>query len=412
MPHRSRYVPRNYRWFNKLVRFTYGVWLRLFFRIEVTGDDAAKTLLPPFVVISNHVTILDPFILSVLLREPVYWITSDGNMRTSLMRALLRLVGSIPKSKSIPDIETVNWTVEVIRKRGGVVGIFPEGEQSWDGTTLPLVPSTAKLLKLLKVPVLAAVIKGGYSSLPRWTTARRRGRIEVEFKLAFDPAEPKARKVEEIGERLEAALRHDEAAWQEKARVPFVALRRAEHVELGLFMCPRCEAVGSLRSSRSRLNCVSCGMALKLDPFGRFRSRIDGPPVFSNIRDWNRWQADAFRRRLLREANLLRDSGSRPHRPLFSDAGAMMLRGRKMNPLRVLRTGTLILYPDRLELATLLGERLRFPIALIEGISVLKRDILEFYVGRDLYQTRFPMRPTSARKWQTAVSILAEAAGK
>ena len=401
MQHRSRYVPRNYRWFNKLVRITYGIWLRAFFRIETRGLDAARALLPPFVVVSNHVTILDPFILSILLREPVYWITSDGNMRTRLMRSLLRLVGSIPKSKAIPDIETVNWTVDVIRKRGGVVGIFPEGEQSWDGTTLPLVPSTAKLLKLLKVPVLAAVIKGGYSSLPRWTKARRRGRIEVEFKVVFDPSELKAGKVDEIGRRLEAALHHDEVAWQEKARVPFVALRRAEHVELGLFMCPRCEAVGSLKSSRSRINCVSCGMALKMDPFGRFRSRIDGPPVFSNIRDWNRWQAGAFRSRILR------DSGTRPSGPLFSDAGAMLLRGRKMNPLRMLRTGTLILYPDRLELATLLGERLRFPIVGVEGVSVLKMDILEFYVGKDLYQTRFPLRPTSARKWQTAISILA-----
>jgi 1-acyl-sn-glycerol-3-phosphate acyltransferase len=404
MPRRSRYVPRNYRWFNKLIRFSYGFWLRVFFRVDGVGADIARSLPPPFVVVSNHVTVLDPFILSTFLREPVYWITSDGNMRTRIMRALLRLVGSIPKSKAIPDIETVNWTVEVIRKRGGVVGIFPEGQQSWDGTTLPLVPSTAKLLKLLKVPVLAAVIKGGYSSLPRWTGARRRGRIEVEFKLLFSPEELKAAKADEIGEKLVAALAHDEAAWQEKARVPFIAFRRAEHVELGLFMCPRCEAIGSLRSARSRLNCLSCGMALKLDQFGRFRSRIDGPPAFATIRDWDSWQALAFERYIERE------SDGHPGAPLFSDGGAMMLHGRKMNPLKLLRTGTLILYPDRIELATLLGERLGFPVAGIEGISVLKKNILEFYVGRDLYQTRFPMSSASARKWQTAVEILSRRA--
>jgi 1-acyl-sn-glycerol-3-phosphate acyltransferase len=401
MPRRSRYVPRNYRWFNKLIRFTYGLWVRVFFRVEGKGADVARNLAPPFVVVSNHVTILDPFILSTFLREPVYWITSDGNMRTRIMRALLRLVGSIPKSKAIPDIETVNWTVEVIRKRGGVVGIFPEGQQSWNGTTLPLVPSTAKLLKLLKVPVLAAVIKGGYSSLPRWTGARRQGRIEVEFKLLFTVEELKAEKPDRIGARLDAALSHDETAWQERAKTPFIALRRAEHVELALFMCPRCEAIGSLKSARSRLNCLACGMALRLDPLGRFKARTDGPPPFASIRDWDRWQEGAFERRVTR------DAGGRPEAPLFSDAGAMMLHGRKMNPLRLLRTGTLILYPDRIELATLLGERLRFPVAAIEGISVLKKNILEFYVGRDLYQTRFPMRSASARKWQTAVEILA-----
>lgn len=406
MPRRGRYVPRNYRWFNKLVRYSYGLWLRAFFRIEGRNAELARTVPPPFVIVSNHVTVLDPFILSTFLREPVYWITSDGNMRTRLMRALLRLVGSIPKSKAIPDMETVNWTVEVIRRRRGVVGIFPEGQQTWDGTTLALVPSTAKLLKLLKVPVLAAVIRGGYSSLPRWSGARRRGRIEVEFKLLFSAEELKALKAEEIRARLEEALAHDEAAWQEKARIPFIALRRAEHVELALFKCPRCAAVGSLRGLRSRLNCLSCGMALRLDSLGRFRARDDGPPTFSTIRDWDRWQATAFERDLVREA------AERPRSPLFSDAGAMVLQGRKMNPLRLLRTGTLILFPDRIELATLLGERIRFPLAEIEGIGVLKRNILEFYVGRNLFQVRFPMRSASARKWQTAALLLAGRAPK
>jgi len=406
MQGRTRYVPLNVRWFNRLVRTTYGLWVHLFFRVEGRNAQAAKALKPPFVLVSNHVTVLDPFILSTFLREPVYWITSDGNMRSRLIRALLRLVGSIPKSKFIPDIETVNWTVEVIRRRGGVVGIFPEGQQTWDGTTLPLVPSTAKLLKLLKVPVLAAVIKGGYSSLPRWTNARRRGRMEVEFKLAFAPEELKRLDVAEIRSRLEIALAHDEAAWEEKARVPFEALRRAEHIELGLFMCPRCEALGELRSSGARLNCQACGIALKLDAFGRIRPRKGEAPVFTTIRDWDRWQAIAF------ELRIRRDAAARPDRPIFSDPGALVLRGRKMNPLRRLRSGTLILYPDRVELATFLGERLRFPIADIEGISVLKRSTLEFYVGKILYQTRFALSSASARKWSAAVEILAQWAAK
>lgn len=406
MQGRTRYIPRNVRWFNRLIRATYCLWLHLFFRVEAMNGQTAKALKPPFILVSNHVTVLDPFILSTFLREPVYWITSDGNMRSSLMRALLRLVGSIPKSKSIPDIETVNWTVEIIRRRGGVVGIFPEGQQTWDGTTLPLVPSTAKLLKLLRVPVLAAVIKGGYSSLPRWTNARRRGRMEVEFKLAFAPEELKLMGTDAILSRLEAALAHDETAWEEKARVPFEALRRAEHVELGLFMCPRCEALGELRSAGSRLNCQACGMALKLDSFGRIRVRRGEAPVFATIRDWDRWQAIAFERRIRWEA------AARPDRPIFSDPGALILRGRKMNPLRRLRSGTLILYPDRVELATFIGERLRFPVADIEGISVLKRSTLEFYIGKNLYQTRFAMSSASARKWSAAVEILASRAEK
>ena len=55
----------------------------------------------------------------------------------------------------------------------------------------------------------------------------------------------------------------------------------------------------------------------------------------------------------------------------------MLLRGYRMNPLRRIRTGVMILYPDRIELATLLGERLAFPVADIEGAGVLKQQLFE-----------------------------------
>ncbi len=396
----KRYVPRNYRWFNKLLRWSYGLWLRRFFRVRTVNGDMARRMRPPFVVVANHVTIVDPFMLGSLLGEPVYWITSDGNMRTRIMKALLRLVGSIPKSKVIPDIETVGWTVEVIRKRGGVVGVFAEGQASWDGATLPLIPSTAKLLKLLKVPVVAAVIKGGYLSLPRWSWARRRGGIEIEWKRLLEPEELKALTAEEIQARLERGLAHDEFEWEERARLRYSSLRRAEHLELSLYRCPHCEAVGSLRSSGSRFYCIACGMALRLDSRLRVTGARGWEAPFSSIRDWDRWQAGAMRDAVRAAAR------DRPERPIFADAGAVLLRGYRLNPLRPLRTGTLVLYPDRLELATILGERLAFPLARVEGINVLKRALLEFYVGRELYQVRFPFRHISARKWMDAVNAL------
>ena len=368
MPGRTRYVPQNIRWFNRILRTTYGLWLHAFFRVEGKNVNLAKALKPPFVIVSNHVSVLDPFILGSFLREPVYWITSDGNMRSRLMRALLTLVGSIPKSKSIPDIETVNWTVEVIRRRGGVVGIFPEGQQSWDGTTLPLVPSTAKLLKLLKVPVLAAVIKGGYSSLPRWTGARRRGRMEVEFKLLFGPEELKALGPRRYARGSSGPLPRRDGLAGEGARSLHGAAqggaRRAGPIHVpslrGRRIAPELALPPQLPVLRDgpQARCVRALQVRKGDAPGLREHPGLGPMA-----------AEAFERLVSRR----RGRGTRGGRDSSRIAGALILRGRKMNPLRRLRSGTLILYPDRIELATLLGERLRFPLADIEGISVLKR---------------------------------------
>jgi 1-acyl-sn-glycerol-3-phosphate acyltransferase len=419
MARKTRYVPANSRAFNRLIKWSYGAWLRWAYGLESRNSAFIQGLKAPYVVVANHVTTRDPFMLGILLPKPVYWITSDGNMRTRFMRFFLRRVGSIPKSKAIPDIETVRLIVEVIRKGKGVVGIFPEGQQSWDGHSLPLMSGTAKLLKLLKVPVVAALIEGGYLSLPRWAWIHRKGRVRVEWKLLFRPEELASLSLEAIEERLKAGLEHDEYEFQARERLPFYGSNRAEHLELGLFMCPVCESVARMRSFGERLHCTACGSTWRLDRYGYLHAlgeagrptRLKGAGAglgdterrFSTIRDWDLWQGGAF-------AALI--AKAEADRPFLSDSGVLLFRGRRMNPLHRIRSGTLVLYPDRLELATLLGERLSFPIASIAGAGVHKRNTLEFYSGRDLYQVRFPLRSISARKWATAMEYFQASGAK
>lgn len=159
-----KYRPRAQKWFNIMLRYSYGLYLRYYFKISARGLGQIKALSPPYVLVPNHMGMLDPFMVNAFIPHPVHWVTSDGNMRSRAMKMLLSLVGSIPKSKSIPDMVTIGWIVEVIRKRGGIVGIFAEGQASWDGHTQELAPATGKLLKLLKVPVVVAILKGAYYS--------------------------------------------------------------------------------------------------------------------------------------------------------------------------------------------------------------------------------------------------------
>lgn len=403
VPSKSAYRPENPRWFNRILRGTYGMYLRVMYRIRAVNTEIFSELRPPYVIVPNHVTMVDPFMIGALVPEPVYWIASDGNMRTTVMRALMRLVGSIPKSKSIPDLQTINGIVEVIRKRKGVVGIFPEGMASFDGHTQDLVPATGKLLKLLKVPVVTAVLKGGFYSLPRWSWKRRRGRMEIEFKVALSPQEVKSLKPEEILTRIQSSLEHDEAEWLRNRTVHFSGKKnRAENLETVLFQCPYCGAVGSMRSRRDRFHCAACGHTERLDRFYRFRP-VDGKaPRFATIREWSLWQEKAFR------TYLEERSSTQPDAPLFWDVGVFLLKSWKLSPMRKVRTGRLVMYRDRIELIPLVGPPLVFPLSEVEGEGVLKRNLFEFYRGRMLYRARFPSRRSSARKWMMAIGILRE----
>lgn len=316
------------------------------------------------------------------------------------------MVGSIPKSKAIPDLETIDWIVRIVRKRGGVVGIFAEGQSSWDGHTQPIIPSTAKLIKLLKVPVVVAVLKGSYLSQPRWSWNHRIGDMEIEFKLALDPGLIRTSSPETILAGLESAMEYDEETWRAEHPVIHRSNRRANHLELSLFLCPVCGQAGSMRSLMNRLYCRSCGHVVRLSPEYNFTAVGSSTPRFGTIREWDQWQKGAWRDRLA-----LARSGA-PMQPIVSDSGVTVYKGYRMNPLRRIRTGSLILFPDRLELATLSGERIRFPVAEIAGQGVLKQQLFEFYIGKYLYQFRFPKRFQSARKWLDAIHALKELAGQ
>ncbi|MBN1243578.1 MAG: 1-acyl-sn-glycerol-3-phosphate acyltransferase [Spirochaetales bacterium] len=407
MPSRSRYTPNNYRFFNRLLRITFGAWLKRAYNLEVVGLEVFRRVRPPYVVVPTHAAMLDPFLVGSFVPAPVYWVTGDGNMRTRLLRSLLKLVGSIPKSKAIPDMETVGMMVDVIRKKRGVVGVFAEGQATWDGRTQGVFPSTAKLLKLLKAPVVVAVLKGMYLSHPRWSWLRRKGKVVLEFKLAFEPEELKTLDADAIHERLVAAMDHDEFRWLEGRKESWRGRARAEHLELALFTCPECGAVGSLRSFRNRFRCHACGALARVDRRGGFVPVGEAKPFrFRDIGEWDAWQGGAFR------AWLAERSARHPDRPLFADPGVALLKGHRMNPLRRLRTGLLVLYPDRIELAPVLGARLSFPLGALSGIGTLKQHLFEFYDGKALYQVRFARRWCSGRKWQAALEFLADLRGE
>jgi 1-acyl-sn-glycerol-3-phosphate acyltransferase len=412
---RSAYRPYNPRWFNRLIRFSFGIYLSRHFRIHCIGRELFDTLKPPFVIIPNHVAMLDSLMVGSNVPQPIYWIASDGNMRTTFMRFVLKLVGTIPKSKYIPDLETINGIVEVIRKRKGVIGIFPEGTATFDGHTQDLVPATGKLLKLLKVPVVTAIVKGAYHSMPRWSWTNRLGRVEIEFKTAISAEEIKQSKADEILIRLKNALEYDEAEWQKERQIPYSGKARAENLQTVLFRCPSCGNDESMRSQGHRFTCEACGASWYLDRYyslrpqgGNLRARSGKlpPQELGTIRDWSLWQAGSFTESLTK-----RVGGS--NEPLFSDHVSIFL-GRKLNPLRKLETGRFVLFPDRVQLDTMAtdtGCTLTFPLAEIEGEGIFKRNILEFYHNRSLYQVRFPSRNSSALKWLLAFGVLRSLAG-
>jgi 1-acyl-sn-glycerol-3-phosphate acyltransferase len=391
---------RTHRGFNKFLQHTLGRYLDARFNLVGEHLDVVEGLAPPYLVLSNHMAFWDPFIISAFLPEPVSYVTSDNNFRNPVLRFLLGLVGAIPKSKFMSDYETVRHIFR-IRDRGGIVGIFPEGRRSWDGHTMPLLYATAKLVKLLRTPVLAVVFKGGFLSMPRWSPRIRTGRLTVSFSQLFEAGDLRRMSVDEIYDRMTTALAYDEYAYQRHAMIPFRGRKRAENMEQSLFACPECEGIGTLRSQKNSFRCLGCGLDVYYNVYG-FLEQRKGRLQFDNVRDWNVWQLDYLRRymaeRLTREDD--------PE--LIVDVRTLLMRGYRRVRMRKLRVGSAHLFRDRIEFDPVVAQRIVFPLHGVHGTNVQRGEKLEFYHREYVYRFNFLDRHVSSYKWLNAVSILQE----
>ena len=139
------------------------------YNVKVTRNDTIG-LKPPFLVLGNHVTDFDPFFINSYIEEPISFVAASSAFRKPHVRMLLNYAGAIPKTKSRTDTSTIRNILKA-KKAGKVIGIFPEGNRTWNGLTEPMVYSTVKLIKSLILRSSAA----DPFFRPVWQSDRARG---------------------------------------------------------------------------------------------------------------------------------------------------------------------------------------------------------------------------------------------
>ena len=399
---RARRRIRGSQALNKVLRLTLGPWLVRRYRVTAENRELLRRLRPPYLVLPNHSSVWDPFFVNNFVPGVIHYVVSDANFRSKLVEFGLGLVGSIPKTKVMSDLDTVKNIMKV-KEAGGIVGIFPEGQNTWDGHTLPMYFSTAKLAKLLKVPVVTARISGAYLSKPRWSRARRRGRITIRYDLAFTPEQLRKASTQEIDARVLELLDHDDYEFNRVHRHKYIGPNRAEYAEIALFTCPQCREFANLRSSGNLLGCRECGYTVRLGLYGFF-TPVSGTCRFDTIREWNLWQIEELRRRIDDFVTSAEDT------PLFTEERVKVEIGYKSMPLEAYGTGRLELYPGRIELSGRGGARDVFEIGRIVGMNVQNNEYLEFYHHDHLFKITILDPRGCTYKWDLATRFMQERA--
>jgi 1-acyl-sn-glycerol-3-phosphate acyltransferase len=171
------------RWFYQLAILLLGKPIQYLFRLQPVN----ARLVPRSgggILVANHVTLFDPIWIYDVLRRPVYFVATDELFRGRLLGSLLRWFGAFPKRKAASDLKTMKNMMQVLG-RGGLVGLYPEGVRTWDGTNGPLIPTIARLIRRMKVPVYTCRLEGGYLAWPRWASKWRRIPVRMVFNRLY-----------------------------------------------------------------------------------------------------------------------------------------------------------------------------------------------------------------------------------
>ncbi len=141
---------------------------RIAFKLTVTGTDQ----LPkhgPYLIASNHLSFIDPFILLSALPRSVfaqlYTLGWEPYFRSSFRLWVARVGHVIPVGPETPVISVLRASAALLRS-GKSLLIFPEGERSIDGQLLPFKKGIGVLACELGVPIIPVKIEGSYQAWP------------------------------------------------------------------------------------------------------------------------------------------------------------------------------------------------------------------------------------------------------
>jgi 1-acyl-sn-glycerol-3-phosphate acyltransferase len=176
-------LPLHSRIIRSILLFILRMFFRIFLKIEMSGKETLS-LYSPFVCVLNHQSIFDPFIILAFLYQRIGFLTKSTSFARGIERYFLKLGLSIPTTRYQTDPEVIRHILNYL-KRGIPVGIFPEGERSWDGQMQPFKHSVVRLLVSLKQPVIPINIENAFSFMPRWAKFPRKQSLRLTVRPAF-----------------------------------------------------------------------------------------------------------------------------------------------------------------------------------------------------------------------------------
>jgi len=359
--------------------------------------EKAKPSGRPYIILANHNTDYDPFLIGMAFPDHTYFVASEHIFRWGFLSKIINfMVAPIPRVKGTTEIQTA---MEILKrlKAGANICMFAEGNRSFSGETGEIFAATGKLIKKSGVNLITFRFDGGYFTTPRWSETIRKGVMNGRMVREYTAEELKNMTWKEINSAIERDLYVNAYEEQEKDPVEYKGERLAEHLETALFLCPKCGGIDTLKSMDDRFYC-SCGLDLRYNTYGYFVSNSDEKPPFETVLDWYRYQDDYLRNSLDRFRNLPADE------PIYTDTDQALWKA-DWGKNHFVAKGTLIMYNDRLVFDS--GEeKYIFMLKDITDMQIIQQTVMAFAThDRQAYEIKCDY-PRNALKYRELIKYL------
>ena len=134
--------------------------LKTILPVKYHGLEYVRDLQAPYILMANHTTMLDPFMMAVAI--PQYQIRFIGKKELWKFKPFAwfaNAIRAIPVDRHNSDMEAMRSCMRVTRE-GHVLGIFPEGTRHHEGLMTELESGVAMIALRAKVPLVPVYIAG------------------------------------------------------------------------------------------------------------------------------------------------------------------------------------------------------------------------------------------------------------
>jgi len=359
---------KRHRFVVAIVRPIMMAYLRLKYNLSISYKNNPYQPEGSFVVVSNHVTSLDPFIMGGNFKRHIYYMASIDIFEHAFIGKLIKfLVNPIPKEKSKKsDLKSIKACLKVI-KENQPIGIFVEGNRTLSGELCHVNPSIAKLVKSLKRPLVIMNIIGGYGTDPRWGKSIRKGKMESKVVKVLQYEDYKDLSDEELFKIIIDNINVNNYDFNTN----FKSNKKAEYLERVTYICPVCKSKHTLHSKGDFLTCSNCNLKVKYNENLLLTSE-NKEFKFKTVADWYNYQIDYVKNEEFDDNIIYQDD-------------ILLSMPRLFKSRKKIGKGKFIAYKDRFEVE-LKNNKKVFEFDNIEAVTLLGKKKMNIYYNNETYQ--------------------------